>query len=118
MDDSSVGNSEGSAHSERVRSYRDDPEAYEQACLREVLLILAEILAHDMRRTVPVSVFAVGLRHQFPETELWIDLARGESSWTLSWKLWGDEFGVVTDEANRASPAAVGDDIMIQVSEL
>jgi hypothetical protein len=90
---------------------------YEQACLREVMNTLSGVDVTTPGERVPITIHGVYLSGKRPDTEIVVVLSRDGPPTSLAWGLWGDDFGEVHDEENRASPGAVADDIEIQVYE-
>lgn len=101
---------------EPQRPYHENPSMYEQACLREVMRGLSG-LAPEGPDVAPYNIHEVRLEGEYPDTRLVVRLSRLGPPATLEWGLWSDDFGEVPDESNRASPAQVADDVMIQVYE-
>jgi hypothetical protein len=105
-------------HWEPKKPYRENPEMYEQACIREVMKDLAGLVLRDPGEFLPVNVHGVRLEGSFPDTKLILTLSRRGPPDEFVWRLWGDDFGeVLPDESNRAGPTAVACEVMIEVYE-
>ena len=91
---------------------------YEQACLALVLGGLSTLNWEDPERRTPTCIHEVRLEDGYPNTKLALVLSRFGEPVRFDWRLWGDDFGDVhVDESNRASPAAVADEVLMQVAE-
>jgi hypothetical protein len=105
-------------HRQPKKPYRDNPEMYEQACIREVMGSLASSIVSDPTAALPLNVHGVRLDGVYPETRLILTLSRIGSPEELEWRLWGDDFGeVLPDDSNRPGPKIVASEVMTQVYE-
>lgn len=95
----------------------DDPAAYEHDCLVAVREELAALAQDPVDASTPNLVSDIRLLGSYPETCLVVDVRRGGSDYTLTWHLWGDDFGT-TAEGYRDWPQSVAQQVLIQVYEV